>query len=282
MLARIGIVVALSIVPSLAFAAASDVSMDTTVVLNIGDITVDVSGATAVVESITVDASTFSFNLQSGSSIEVTAPGRNVLNVDTTTDRTTNICSGAQSVLKYTGTAARTVTVTPSTTLCSSFGSGHSSSSSSATPATPAVPAVVPAIPATPASGLSAPQIQSILDVLASFDADAATIASVRAALSGTGSITTTTGSVTSTAVRVFKANLTTGSLGSEVKMLQEFLNAHGYPVTASGPGSSGNETTQFGSATRAALVKYQKAKGITPAVGYFGAKTRASINSEQ
>ena len=98
----------------------------------------------------------------------------------------------------------------------------------------------------------------------------------MKASLEGT----VTAGSVTSTAVSVFKANLTVGSLGSEVKALQEFLNAKGYTVSTSGAGSPGNETTKFGSLTKAALIKYQKAKGITPAVGYFGAKTRAAVNS--
>ncbi|MEK7099952.1 MAG: peptidoglycan-binding domain-containing protein [Patescibacteria group bacterium] len=112
--------------------------------------------------------------------------------------------------------------------------------------------------------------------MLASFNADADVIAKVRAALEGTA----VTGSVTSTAVVVFKANLTVGSLGSEVKALQEFLNAHGYTVASTGPGSPGKETTRFGAATKSALIKYQKAKGITPAVGYFGPKTRSAINS--
>lgn len=145
-----------------------------------------------------------------------------------------------------------------------------------ATPTTPAAPApATPATPAARASGLSASQIQSILDVLASFNADASVIASVRASLQGV-----TTGSATSAAVHVFKANLTTGSLGSEVKVLQQYLNARGYTVAASGAGSLGNETTTFGNATRAALVKYQKAHNITPAVGYFGPKTRAAISA--
>jgi peptidoglycan hydrolase-like protein with peptidoglycan-binding domain len=65
------------------------------------------------------------------------------------------------------------------------------------------------------------------------------------------------------------------------VKALQEFLNAHGYPVASVGAGSPGNETTRFGAATKAALIKYQKEKGITPASGYFGAKTRAAVNAE-
>ena len=113
--------------------------------------------------------------------------------------------------------------------------------------------------------------------MLASFNADADVIAKVKASLEGT----VTTGSVTSTAVSVFKSNLTIGSLGSEVKALQEFLNARGYTIAASGPGSPGNETTRFGALTKAALAKYQKAKGITPAVGYFGPMTRTAVNSD-
>jgi len=276
MLSRAGIVVALLAAPALAFAAADTVSLDTTVVLNFdGGIVVNITGSTAVVESISVTNTSFSFALQDGSSIEVTAPNRNILNVDSTTDRTTNTCTTAESVLKYVGTSAHTVTVTPSNSSCSG-GTAVSSRSSSGSRATPAVPTVAPAVPATPASGLTSSQVQSILAVLASFDVDAATLASVKSILEGT-----TTGSVTSAAVKVFKANLTTGSLGSEVKELQMFLNSHGYTVSSSGAGSPGNETETFGAATRAALIKYQKAKGITPAVGYFGEKTRASINSE-
>ena len=160
-------------------------------------------------------------------------------------------------------------------------------SATPATPATPAEPTVTSAVPATPASSvstattakpaskLSATQIQSILDVLASFNANASVIAKVKISLEGA-----TNGSVTSAAVHAFKSDLTTGSLGSEVKALQELLNAKGYTVATNGAGSVGNETTTFGSATRAALIKYQQAKGITPASGYFGPITRASINS--
>lgn len=78
----------------------------------------------------------------------------------------------------------------------------------------------------------------------------------------------------------LFTRNLTVGSTGSDVKELQKFLNSKGYTVTSSGPGSVGNESTYFGPATRAALAKYQAAKGISPAIGYFGPATRASVNS--
>ena len=75
-----------------------------------------------------------------------------------------------------------------------------------------------------------------------------------------------------------FTRSLTVGSVGADVKALQQWLNANGYTVAASGAGSVGKETTYFGALTKAAVAKYQAAKGITPAVGYFGPKTRAAV----
>ena len=302
MLARAGILVALLAAPSLAFAAYNDVSLTTDTVLSVNGITLNISGSTATIESLTADTASFSMTLQPGSSFEVTAPSLNQLGANTAQNMSSFTCNASASKLGYSlpssATASATVTITPSTTLCSSTGSGGSapavsspSSSSSTSVTTVATtttatttakvattaPAVQTTTTTTSASGLSAGQIQSILDVLASFNADASVIANVKASLSGTS-----TGSVTSAAVHVFKANLTTGSLGSEVKALQQFLNAHGYPVAASGAGSPGNETTRFGAATKAALIKYQKAKGITPAAGYFGPVTRSAMNADK
>ncbi len=56
---------------------------------------------------------------------------------------------------------------------------------------------------------------------------------------------------------------------------LQRFLNAIGFTVSRTGPGSVGRETNTFGNATRAALSRFQKAYGITPSVGVFGPVTR-------
>lgn len=299
MLSHAGIAVALLLAPTLALAASNDVTLTTDTVLTVNGITLNVSGSSAAIESMIVNPTNFSVTLLSGSSLEVTAPGREQLAVDNTDDATGSVCNDTQSKIGYVATKTMTVVVTPSTSLCASApatptsGGGGSSGDSSATatpaiPATPATPAsttpVVPAAPAVPAttpaksaSGLSAAQIQSILDVLASFNADAEVIAKVRTSLEGT----TVTGSVTSTAVSVFKSNLTVGSLGSEVKALQEFLNTHGYTIANSGAGAPGNETTVFGTLTRAALIKFQKAKGITPAAGYFGPVTRAAANAD-
>jgi len=75
-----------------------------------------------------------------------------------------------------------------------------------------------------------------------------------------------------------FPRNLTTGSSGEDVRSLQKFLNSKGFIVATKGAGSLGNETNFFGPATKKALIKFQKANGITPTVGYFGNVTRGVI----
>ena len=75
-----------------------------------------------------------------------------------------------------------------------------------------------------------------------------------------------------------FTRNLTLGMTGSDVKVLQTFLNTHGFTVTSTGPGSVGKETNRFGYATKAALIKFQKANGI-PTTGYFGIITRGKLD---
>lgn len=78
-----------------------------------------------------------------------------------------------------------------------------------------------------------------------------------------------------------FTRSLTTGSTGSDVKMLQEMLNAcadTALAVTAGSAGSAGYESMYFGNATKAAVAKYQTKYNISPAVGYFGPMTRANV----
>ena len=52
--------------------------------------------------------------------------------------------------------------------------------------------------------------------------------------------------------------NYRQGDKGEDVKRLQQFLNANGAVIAATGPGSSGKETTLFGPLTAAALKKFQ------------------------
>lgn len=74
--------------------------------------------------------------------------------------------------------------------------------------------------------------------------------------------------------------NLKEGQTNSQIKILQQYLNSNGFIVAKNGVGSNGKETNYFGPLTKAALKKFQKSKGIKPASGYFGPKTKNYINS--
>ena len=76
-----------------------------------------------------------------------------------------------------------------------------------------------------------------------------------------------------------FTKDLWLGFTDNEVKELQKYLNNNGFPVSQRGAGSKGNETNYFGALTKNALVRFQKANRISPAVGYFGKITRNFIN---
>ncbi len=78
-----------------------------------------------------------------------------------------------------------------------------------------------------------------------------------------------------------FTLNLHYKMTNSQVKTLQQYLNAHGFTVATTGAGSAGKETDYFGAATKAALIKFQKVHGITPSVGYFGTITRKAISTQ-
>jgi T5SS/PEP-CTERM-associated repeat protein len=90
--------------------------------------------------------------------------------------------------------------------------------------------------------------------------------------------LNSTSTTIASTTTSLFTRDLSIGSIGEDVKQLQIFLNTHGYTVNISGPGSLGNETTTFGPATQSALIKFQTANKIVPAVGYFGSITRGVV----
>ena len=64
---------------------------------------------------------------------------------------------------------------------------------------------------------------------------------------------------------------------GDDVKSLQVYLNTHGYPVSTSGLGSTGKETSYFGPATKKAVILFQNANKLT-ADGIVGAMTRGKM----
>ncbi len=126
-----------------------------------------------------------------------------------------------------------------------------------------AVSIVAPAI----ASADSASDLQAQINSLM------ATINSLQAQLSATGS----TGSTGYT----FSKDLKLGSTGTDVMNLQKVLNmSTDTRVAASGTGSAGMESTYFGALTKAAVMKFQTKYGISPVAGYVGAITRAKLNS--
>ncbi len=77
--------------------------------------------------------------------------------------------------------------------------------------------------------------------------------------------------------LKTFTRNLSFAASGADVKILQRFLNARGYAVAKSGVGSPGHETSYFGLATKAALIRFQKANRI-PGTGTMGPLTKAAM----
>ena len=78
----------------------------------------------------------------------------------------------------------------------------------------------------------------------------------------------------------VFTRDLEFGMRGEDVRALQVTLNTGRFTVAQTDAGSPGQETSYFGPATRAALVRFQQAHNIKPAVGYFGPITRGVFQS--
>lgn len=138
--------------------------------------------------------------------------------------------------------------------------------------AAPAVAVQIQGPTAVSAPTLSQAEIQRI------FGTAATNIASsvVNSPLASSPANTAPTVQVSYAYVRNLQKNMS----GEDVRQLQIFLNTQGFLVSRTGAGSLGNETSFFGPATRSALVRFQKANKITPAVGFFGPITRALIGS--
>jgi len=83
-------------------------------------------------------------------------------------------------------------------------------------------------------------------------------------------------------------AQLQKGSHGEDVRVLQKFLNAQGFILAQSGPGSLGNETEYFGSLTENALIRFQEAHkkeildplALDSGTGYYGIYTMSVVKN--
>ncbi len=122
------------------------------------------------------------------------------------------------------------------------------------------------------AAALTAGQIASIVSLLQSFGADAATISNVSASLNG---MPTTPVAPSTGAGYQFTTDLTIGSKGADVTALQDILIGAGHLVMPAGVAKG-----YFGTLTQSAVSKWQASAGITPAAGYVGPKSRAALNA--
>lgn len=108
------------LLPTVAFAAFNDVTLTTSTNVSVGGYTLNVTGSSAVVQSIVVNDSNLSVTLSSGSSIQISSPTYQQLSVDVGTFTTSNNCAGSTSVLTLASSGpSGTVTVTPTATICS-------------------------------------------------------------------------------------------------------------------------------------------------------------------
>ena len=82
-----------------------------------------------------------------------------------------------------------------------------------------------------------------------------------------TGGSTTAAGEITK--------DLTIGSRGDQVEILQKYLEDEGYLVMPVGVAYG-----YFGNLTKAAVAKWQADNGVAPAAGYFGSISRAKYAS--
>lgn len=83
--------------------------------------------------------------------------------------------------------------------------------------------------------------------------------------------------------------SLRVGDEGSDVRVLQQFLNSNTFTqVSVSGDGAAGFETTYFGQKTAEALIRFQELHaadilfpaGLTRGTGFFGSLTQNKIKS--
>ena len=70
-------------------------------------------------------------------------------------------------------------------------------------------------------------------------------------------------------------ANMTVGSTGSNVVVLQSLLSEMGYLNVPAGVAFG-----YFGNLTRDAVARYQVAQGVSPAAGYFGPITKLAMHN--
>lgn len=244
----------LAIFPVVAFAAYNDVTLTTDTVITTNG-TVNVSGSSATIESITVNDLNFSVVLQPNSTATLNETGAHALLSSDTSVVSSNTCSGGTSTMALSNTGSDSVT-----TLVSVLESGCSGSSGSTSHGGNGSPGAASGGGGGGGSSVPAGPPPSPTPVVAQVPT-----------------------SPVSASAEITKS-LKKGSVGNEVKSLQKVLNSDpATQITNTGVGSPGNETTLFGSMTLTALKKFQVKYGISgpgkEGYGVLGPKTRKKVN---
>ena len=99
--------------PGAAFGAFNDVTLTTSTVILAGGVNLNVSGSSAVIQSIVVSPASFDVTFANGSALTVTATGQTNIAVTTAAGVTSTFTCGSPSTLVMSATGAATVTVTP-------------------------------------------------------------------------------------------------------------------------------------------------------------------------
>lgn len=283
---RLAFVCIALLAPVSASAATVTLTKDTSVVLpSTGAVYTLSSGGTF--DKIVVSNGSMTFTMSAGETVTITAPGNNTL----TNDGGFTPACATHSTLTLNPSSSKVITVTPGSSCTASSSNGSSSQSSSNGSISPVfaggetAPNPLPlsstdtqtaassTSSASPNAALTVPQINSLLGLLAAFNASQSVIANVRAIL-------TRTNSPSATPQKTFLRNLFFGITGTDVRALQVYLNTHGARIASSGAGSPGDETTYFGTLTKDALARFQAAHNIYPPAGYFGPLTRSYLAS--
>ncbi len=264
LLARLVILTAVfGLLPSLAGADSTDVTLYTDTIITVGGVNLIVAGSNASIQSITVNGdSTFSVVLPSGSSIKVTSADRRSFSSDAsgTLYSETQVCGSTSDLTLASGGPTGTVTVAVGATACD------------ATDTTAPANTTTAGSNGSPVGGGGS---ASYIPIINPNMQVAQTI----------GAVNPSSGSNNSSSIITveFFAKVLSGSRVDGVKTLQKILNSDSdTQVNLSGAGSPGNETTYFGPATKKAIQKFQVKYGIVKSgqsgYGVFGPKTKAKI----
>jgi hypothetical protein len=238
----------ISLMPLAAFGAFDDVTLTTDTVISVNGVSLNVSGSSAVVESITVNATNFSFVLLSGSSISVTSSDGTKLSTNANVRYiVADSCNGATYVQKHSSSDTTvTVTVTPESTSCttttasdSNLGSSHSGGGGGGGGYTAPVPTVTVPAPATTAG-------QSAFTRLLSFGSAGDDVRNLQTRLLGeglfSGEATGYFGPLTQAAVKAYQAKYGIDQLGIVGPATRAQLNK----VVTANTGSNAAATSQL------------------------------------